>query len=135
MIISDKQAEILRQTRTLWDDLRQLRADLAGKRRGDLSSSWSDGSPRGGGDADKETARLIKIDQMEKRKVFLEHSIKEARMSAHHVCLGIKTSAKARLFFEAYCVDLVPLEVAQKISGADDQTVRQYLQLLGEEEQ
>jgi hypothetical protein len=132
MIINDKQVEILQHARMLWDELQQLRADLKGKRNGDLKSPALDGMPRSSSNADKMVERLIQIESLERREAFLVRSVSEARVRARYVCRSIRSSIKLRLFCEAYCVDMQPVETAQKISGVDDQTVRTYLKLLGE---
>lgn len=134
MIINDKQVKILRSTRVLWEELQQLRVDLAWERCGNIKAAWSDGMPKGSGNADRMAERLIHIEKMEKREERLERNLSEARARAHYVCRDIRSSPKMRLFFEAYCVDLRSVDMAQKLSGVDNQTVRVYLKMLGEKQ-
>ena len=133
MVISDKAAEVLRKVRRIYKELLQLREDLKEQNVVALHSPSLDGMPRSGGYEDKMAARVIRIDALKRREEDLLHKLSEARMKAYLVCRRI-TSVKARMFFEAYCADLQSVETAHKYSGADDQTVREYLKRLDEDQ-
>ena len=133
MIISDKDAEVLRNVRRIYKELLQLREDLKEQNAITLHSPDLDGMPRGGGYVDKMAARVIRIDSLKRREEDLSHKLSEARVRAYLVCRRI-TSVKAHMFFEAYCADLQSVETAHKYSGADNQTVREYLKMLKEDQ-
>ena len=133
MVISDKDADVLRSVRRIYKELLQLREDLKEQRQIELHSPSIDGLPKGSSHADRMAEYMIRLDSMERREAELVRKLESARMKAYQVCRRM-TSVKARIFFEAYCADLRPVETARKISGADDQTVREYLKMLKEDQ-
>lgn len=133
MVISDRDVEVLRQVRRIYTELQQLREELKEQRDVVLHSPSMDGMPKGNGCADKMLDRMIRIEGLEKREAFLLQKITAARARVYPACRRM-TSIKARIFFEAYCADLRPVETARKISGVDDQTVREYLKMLKEDQ-
>lgn len=133
MVFNDRDAETLRNVRRIYTELQQLRKELKEQREVTLHSPALDGMPKGNGHADQMVLRLIRIEGLEKREAILVRKVEAARVRAYHACKRV-SSAKASMFFEAYCADLRPIETAQKFSGVDDQTARKYLKLLGEEQ-
>ncbi|MBE5798337.1 MAG: hypothetical protein E7321_00090 [Clostridiales bacterium] len=133
MVISDKDAEVLRSVRRIYKELLQLREDLKEQRIIALHSPSMDGMPKGSSHADMMAEHMIRLDSMERRETELVRKLESARVKAYQVCRRI-ASVKARMFFEAYCADLQTKETAHKYSGADDQTVLSYLKMLKEDQ-
>lgn len=132
MVINERDADVLRSVRRIYKELLLLREDLKEQRVISLHSPSLDGMPKTGSHADKMGNHMIRLDSLERREEEIKRKLAAARAKAYQICRRI-ASAKACLFFEAYCADLQPIETARKISGADDQTVREYLKLLKED--
>lgn len=132
MVIGNKDLEVLQSVRRIYEDLLKLREEIKEQKVIALHSPSMDGLPRGSGHADMMAAYMIRLDNLERKEKDLMQKMSAARLRVYQVCRRMK-SLKATLFFEAYCADLQSVETASKISGADDQMVRQYLKALKED--
>ncbi len=131
MTISERDATALRRARRLQIELRKLRKELDEQRAVVLRSPPLDGIPGRCADADRMTARLIRIEKMERRESALLRMAVGAQEAARRVCRRM-TDMKARMFLEAYYADAMPLETARRIAGVALRTALQYVRLAGD---
>lgn len=133
MTISRRDAEVLRRARRLQEELRKLRQELDEQRAVALRSPPMDGMPGRGADADRMTARLIRIEQMQRRERGLSRVACDAQAEARLVCRRM-TDRKMRLFLEAYYAEAQTLETAILVAGiAQQRTACRYMALVGDE--
>lgn len=131
MTISGRDAAALRRARMLQIELRKLRKELDEQRTVALRSLPLDGMPGRCADADRMTARLIRIEQMERRESALLRMAVGAQEAARRVCRRM-TDQRMRLFFETYYADAQPLETARRIAGVALRTALQYVRMVGD---
>lgn len=131
MTISGRDAETLRRARLLQIEMRKLRNELDDQRDVALRSPPLDGVPGRCADADRMTARLIRIEKMERRESALLRMAVGAQEAARRVCRRM-TDMKARMFLEAYYADAMPLETAIRTAGVAQRTAMQYVRLAGD---
>lgn len=131
MTISGRDAKALRRARRLQIELRKLRKELDEQRDVALRSPPLDGMPGRCADADRMTARLIRIEKMERRESALLRMAVGAREEAQRVCRRM-TDMKARMFLEAYYADAMPLETAIRTAGVSRRTAMQYMRMAGD---
>lgn len=131
MTISGRDAKALRRARRLQIELRELQKDLDEQRGVALRSQTLDGMPGRCADADRMTARLIRIEQMERKVRDMERHAEAAQWEAKRICLRMK-DMKARIFLEAYYAEAQPLETAIRTAGVAQRTALQYVRLAGD---
>lgn len=131
MTISGRDAETLRRARQLQIELRKLRRELDEQRVVALRSIPLDGMPGRCADADRMTARLIRIEKMERKVRDLERHAEAAQWEAKRICWRMK-DRKARMFFEAYYVGAQTLQTSRRIAGIAHRTALQYVRLAGD---
>lgn len=131
MTIGGRDAKALRRARRLQIELRELQKDLDEQRDVALRSPPLDGMPGRCADADRMTARLIRIEQMERREIAILRMAVGAQEAARRVCRRM-TDMKARMFLEAYYADAQPLETAIRTAGVAQRTALQYVRLAGD---
>ena len=131
MTISGRDAETLRRARRLQIELRELQKDLDEQRDVALRSLPLDGMPGRCADADRMTARLIRIEKMERKVRDMERHAEAAQWEAKRICWRMK-DRKARMFFEAYYADAHTLETAIRTAGVEQRTAMQYVRLAGD---
>ena len=131
MTISGRDAAALRRARMIQIELRKLRRELDEQRTVALRSLPLDGMPGRCADAERMTARLIRIEKMERRESALLRMAVGAQEAAQRVCRRM-TDMKARMFLEAYYADAQPLETARRIAGVAHRTACRYRQMAGD---
>lgn len=131
MTISGRDAETLRRARLLQIELRKLRKELDEQRTVALRSLPLDGMTGRCADADRMTARLIRIEQMERRESAILRMAVGAKEAARRVCRRM-TDQRMRLFFETYYADAQPLETAIRTAGVAQRTALQYVRMVGD---
>lgn len=131
MTIIGRDAETLRRARRLLEELRKLKKELDEQRIVALRSPPLDGVPGRCADADRMTARLIRIEKMERRESALLRMAVGAQEAAQRVCRRM-TDQRMRLFFETYYADAQTLQTARRIAGIAQRTALQYVRLAGD---
>ena len=131
MTISGRDAEALRHARRLQIELRELQKDLDEQRDVALRSPPLDGMPGRCADADRMTARLIRIEKMERKVRDMERHAEAAQWEAKRICWRMK-DRKARMFFEAYYAWAQTLQTSRRIAGIAHRTALQYVRLAGD---
>ena len=131
MTISGRDAEALRRARRLQIELRELQKDLDEQRDVALRSPPLDGMPGRCADADRMTARLIRIEKMERKVRDMERHAEAAQWEAKRICWRMK-DRKARMFFEAYYAWAQTLQTSRRIAGIAHRTALQYVRLAGD---
>lgn len=131
MTISGRDAETLRRARRMLEELRELRKELDEQRAAALRSPSLDGMPGRCADADRMTARLIRIEKMERKVRDMERHAEAAQWEAKRICWRMK-DRKSRLFLEAYYAEAQTMQTARRIAGIAHRTALQYVRLAGD---
>lgn len=131
MTISGRDAAALRRARMIQIELRKLRRELDEQRTVALRSLPLDGMPGRCADAERMTARLIRIEKMERRESALLRMAVGAQEAAQRVCRRM-TDQRMRLFFETYYADAQAFETAIRTAGVAQRTACRYRQMAGD---
>lgn len=122
---------MLRKARDLVDEVERLRDTLKEIDLQTISSPNLDGMPKGSGDGDAMTRRVIRRDKVESKLWSAERALKRARTIGGRALREVK--AAMRLFCEAYYLDGASLEESCKYARIDARTAERYRAVINRE--
>ena len=94
-----------------------------------LRAQRMDGMPRGESGADGTALRMIRMEQLERRRRSAQDAYRRYCGMAIPVLEGMM--APTRAFYAAYCVDGLGFDAAWKASGLSRETCRKYAREVG----